>query len=688
MRRLKLFAALAAFASGASHAQTLELEPGQAERRLAPAARYVELPGTPGETLSQALALPPTAYAPLDKRYIDFGNTPNTIWLRFDLHNDSAGAGRWMLSLNVRFMTGILAYLDADAGGVLLRQTEDSTFDQRPIPHRVLAVPFSLAAGERAELLIGYRSKGTTAMPVSIETVASHEARYAREDAMNLAAYAAVAFLIVLTLLQSFAFRQPSQFTYAFYLSATLAYIVHMDGLTFQFLWPQQPAWNSYAAIPFGLVMSAAALLFARSFTETSRVAPAYDKMMLALIGVAVLTNFGGLVTGEAQVKAFAYLVASTTAAACLGAGVLAYWRKRPAMRFFVIGWIGVFTGVLLTSIVSNFPALIPRTAAMAIPKLTIMFDTLMFYMALADRSRELRVERDLAMRRELEALQRQHEITQKLHDAERERLEALVVAQAKSRQLAMASHDIRQPLTSLRLTLDRLAGIANLEPMAAGFKQSLDYLDGLTKEYGAESGPGEAPRAAGTGAEEDVFEVKALLENIDLMFGDEARAKGLVFRCRAEAALVRGDAMATMRIVSNLVANAIKYTGEGKILVGCRKRSGHVTLIVADTGPGIPADELERVLEANERGSTARGTEGQGLGLGIASALAAQHGYDFRCRSIPGRGTAFFVDVPRSASAAGGGGSTARGGGSAAGAGSAGYEAGAAGVAAGAAAT
>ena len=69
----------------------------------------------------------------------------------------------------------------------------------------------------------------------------------------------------------------------------------------------------------------------------------------------------------------------------------------------------------------------------------------------------------------------------------------------------------------------------------------------------------------------------------------------------------------------------------------------------MADTGPGIPPDELARVHRVRERGSAAHDTDGQGLGLGIATALAAQNGYDFRCESKPGRGTIFFVGVPLS---------------------------------------
>lgn len=651
-RRVReLFGVLALLAASLLHAEPLELGAEGGARGLAANVRYVELPGTPNETLPQALALAPEEFAPLARHYIDFGSTSNTIWLLLQVHNASGRSGEWLLSFNVRFMTELLAYeRNGDRGRVLLDQRDTAVFDERPIRHRLLAAPFSLAADEHADLLIGYRSRGATALPLSIETPASFEERYSREDALNLMSYAAVAFLIVLTLLQSFTFRQPTQLSYAVYLSATLAYILHMDGLTFQYLWPQLPAWNSYAAIPLGLVMSAAALTFARSFVETKRVAPAYDKVLVGLAAAAIaVAVFGRLAAPEAALKGFAYLIASLSAALCLGAAVLAHSRKRPAMRFFVIGWVGVFAGVLATSIVNNFPALMSRTVANEIPKLTIMFDALMFYMALGDRARAWRAQRDEAMQRELEALQVQQQVTQKLHGLERERLEALLLAQAKSQQLAMASHDIRQPLTSLRLTLDRLAGGGGLpSAVATSFKQSLDYLDRLTDEYGNDTERGAratkaAPQSPST------FDARVLLQNIDLMFRDEAEAKGLRFRCRVVAADVRGDAMAAMRIVSNLVVNAVKYTERGKILIGCRRNARRLTFVVADTGPGITPDELARVLKSRERGSAARNTDGQGLGLSIATALAAQNGYDFRCESKPGRGTIFFVGVPLS---------------------------------------
>jgi signal transduction histidine kinase len=392
--------------------------------------------------------------------------------------------------------------------------------------------------------------------------------------------------------------------------------------------------------------MSAAALLFARGFVETRAVAPRLDTAILGLVGAAGVLSVAGVVVPESTLKGLAYLHASIGAAACLGAGVLAHARGRPAMRFFIIGWVGVLVGVLANSIANNFPPVIPPDIARLIPKLTILFDALLFYTALSDRARAWRVQRDRAIRGELEALRVQQQTAEQLHRAERERLEALVLARTKSEQLAMASHDIRQPLASLRLTLERLVGADGAPAATAyGARQSLDYLEKLAREYGAsEAVPANVPPTA---ASRPSFPMTTLLRNIDLMFRDEAEAKGLTFRCRPSAAVVQGDAMSAMRLVSNLVANAIKYTERGKVLVGCRRVAGAIRVVVADTGLGIAADERARVLLAGERGTAARETEGHGLGLAIVAKLAEQCGYRLDYRSWPGRGTVFFVDLP-----------------------------------------
>jgi signal transduction histidine kinase len=148
-----------------------------------------------------------------------------------------------------------------------------------------------------------------------------------------------------------------------------------------------------------------------------------------------------------------------------------------------------------------------------------------------------------------------------------------------------------------------------------------------------------------------EVLAVDLLLRNVELMFRDEAELKGLEFRLRSSTALVTVDAMAAMRIVSNLVSNAVKYTQRGKVLIGCRRRGDRIAIVVADTGPGMVQAELASVMLEGERGAGAGEAEGSGLGLSIATRLAAQHDLQFVAASIPGRGTCFRVELPVSGS-------------------------------------
>jgi signal transduction histidine kinase len=233
-----------------------------------------------------------------------------------------------------------------------------------------------------------------------------------------------------------------------------------------------------------------------------------------------------------------------------------------------------------------------------------------------------------------------------------RERQEAVLEAEQRGQQLASASHDIRQPLVALRSTLARLTRAGDL-PAATmeHFRSSIEYLDRLASEYTTTTRAGHAARLVDAqSADGESLPVEMLMRNLELMFRDEAEAKGLEFRVRSSAARVRVDAMAAMRVASNLVANAIKYTQRGGVLVGCRRSGARLALVIADTGPGMSPEELARVFREGERGSGAAGTEGQGLGLSIVTRLSAQYGFGLVVASVPGRGTRFSIELPLAA--------------------------------------
>lgn len=106
-------------------------------------------------------------------------------------------------------------------------------------------------------------------------------------------------------------------------------------------------------------------------------------------------------------------------------------------------------------------------------------------------------------------------------------------------------------------------------------------------------------------------------------------------------------------RILQNLLANALRYTQRGRVLMGCRKCGDNVCIEVHDTGPGIPEAQRESIFLEFHRGETSMGDNaGVGLGLSIVRRFATALGHEIRLKSRPGKGSVFSVTVPRSAAA------------------------------------
>ncbi|WP_449230620.1 PAS domain-containing protein [Azospirillum doebereinerae] len=230
--------------------------------------------------------------------------------------------------------------------------------------------------------------------------------------------------------------------------------------------------------------------------------------------------------------------------------------------------------------------------------------------------------------------------------DLSRAREEADRANEAKSRFLAAASHDLRQPVQSLYLfaaaLADRLQGHPGL-PMLESMRQGLDslktLLDGLLDMSRLESGKiAVAPT--------DV-RLNQLLGRLVVEYGPRAAQKGLELRAIPTRAWVRTDPAHLERILRNLVENALRYTQTGRILLGCRRTAAGVRVEVWDSGVGIPADRLEDIFEEftqlgepNERGL--------GLGLAIVQRLSRLLGHRVTVRSTEGKGSVFAVELPR----------------------------------------
>ena len=144
-------------------------------------------------------------------------------------------------------------------------------------------------------------------------------------------------------------------------------------------------------------------------------------------------------------------------------------------------------------------------------------------------------------------------------------------------------------------------------------------------------------------------FPVGALLKRIETTFEVTAREKGLRLRVVSNDAWISGDFILLERILLNLVSNAVHYTVEGGVVVGCRRRSGRLRVEVWDSGIGIPEDQRRNIFDEFYQLATTEldGRGGLGLGLAIVDRLCRLLGHPIEVTSRLGRGSCFAVSVP-----------------------------------------
>ena len=239
-------------------------------------------------------------------------------------------------------------------------------------------------------------------------------------------------------------------------------------------------------------------------------------------------------------------------------------------------------------------------------------------------------------------------ELARQLEIARAKKEEAERASEAKSHFLAAASHDLRQPLHALTLFATELSGamtkardrqLASQIVTAAGAMAEL--LDALLDVSRLDIAAVQPQRRS--------VALEPLLETIADSHRQSAKAKGLRLICRPTSLWVDSDPILLRRMIGNLVANAVRYTSWGGLLIAARARGGRVQIMVWDTGIGIEEAHLPYLFhEFYQVGNPERDSgKGLGLGLSIVARLAEILDHPVQVRSIPGRGTVFAVSVP-----------------------------------------
>jgi two-component system CheB/CheR fusion protein len=217
-----------------------------------------------------------------------------------------------------------------------------------------------------------------------------------------------------------------------------------------------------------------------------------------------------------------------------------------------------------------------------------------------------------------------------------------------KSRFLAAASHDLRQPLQTISLLQGMLEKrvhdeatlklVHRLDETVSTMSSMLDKLLDINQLEAGIVRPVIID-----------FAIKGLLDELRTEFTYHTATNGLDWRVVLSSLTVRSDPRLLEQIIRNLLSNAVKYTTDGKILLGCRRRGDKLHIEVWDTGAGIPELELQAIFdEFHQLDNPARErSKGLGLGLAIVQRLADLLGHNIDVRSRVGAGSVFTVEVP-----------------------------------------
>ena len=354
--------------------------------------------------------------------------------------------------------------------------------------------------------------------------------------------------------------------------------------------------------------------------------------------------------------------------AICIGAGgaswgALAFGALGNTTAAGEIMAIFVLSGILSGSVALLAPVL-PLFIAFAVPlvgltvvKLWMLGDAaygafsvvaLMYLGVLIAQARNSSIASRAAVDLRFENLELVRRAEHAQQQAEQARLEAEEANTAKSKFLAAASHDLRQPihaqglflnvLLHTTLTAEQRELVGNIGSASAA---SVDMLNTLLDFSRIEAGvvcPQIQP-----------FSLQDLFNKIEREFEPQADAKGLTYRSRETPLVAQSDPALVELILRNLVSNAIRYSDAGGLLVACRKRGAHALLEVWDTGMGIAPDQQDEVFkEFHQLGNPERDRrKGLGLGLAIAQGLAKTLAHELSLRSRTQRGSVFRLFMP-----------------------------------------
>jgi signal transduction histidine kinase/DNA-binding response OmpR family regulator len=571
----------------------------------------------------------------------NFGFTTSTYWFRLPLRNESREQS-FLLELGYPHLDRVELYsVDADGTTRVQRGGDSLPFSERALEHHSVNFAVELPSGAEQTLYLKVDTEGSLQLPLKLWTMKGFTEAKLREYAELFLYYGIIAVMILYNVFLFFTIRDPNYLIYVWYLVSWGLYQLSLNGLSYQYLWPDSPVIANRCIAPLGLMANIALAIFARRFLQTRSNAPTMHRLLTLQLAVAVTVLPVSLIVGT---RPGIMLMAATSMVAALltlSAGVICLLRGYRPARFFVLAFVALLIGVIMV-VLRVYGVL--GGAALAIDTMQIgsAIEVILLSLALGDRIKS----EQLTYQRRIEKLNAD------LIEKER----------ARTAFFQNTSHELRTPLNGILAFVDLLSRgeygqmgdrartqLGKVSNLARSLLMQVNAILDLAKS-----------RSGQLALTNTAFPVTELLDEARVVAeGLTVKDKGRGFAIELGAGLDRSALFVADReklatILRNLVGNAFKFTdparfNQVRLSVEITPRR-ELVLRVADTGIGIDKAHHAAVFEEFKQvgdSSARRVHEGTGLGLALVQRLAELMGGRVELDSTPGQGSTFTVVVP-----------------------------------------
>ena len=581
-----------------------------------------------------------------------FGFTKDTIWLRASVQNKTPDLDTWYIHVHENFLPNYTVYLQRSNGDleVLESHSPNTPFSGRTIAFPELVTAMKIAPEEHVTLYFAYASGGSSNISLSLETESSFAQNSMKKTSKNYISYGMMLIVIAISFLSLMILRRRVFLSYFLYVVVILLFLMHSDGVTFQYFWPNAPKFNNYFSIIIGLAFSIVPYDFARVFVSTKTFHPRLDKFIIFMM-IITPTIMIPVAFIDAQL-AKRVLMLLTLFALLIGtfAGVLASFKRFKEVRFYVFAWvIGAGSGIVMN--LRHFTdSAIGQHVELDSIRMAILVDAIMMGLGVADRYSQQIKERQAADEKSLSQAQQNLQLNDRLHDLEEQYRLAAELVQTRDAELKNTVHDLRQPLHALRLNVEKLrTSTGSTDSGSSDLDATFSYLENLIANHMQQSIVPASQLQDVEVSHDNALRLSAILTSIHEMFLPDATAKGLDFRFIETRHNCDLEPIVLMRIITNIVSNAIKYTASGTILMGVRSQPDALRIEIHDTGPGLTTEEFSKAKTRSVRlTNTEDQVDGEGLGLNIANELAQKHGLELCILPNRRTGTSVLIKIPK----------------------------------------